>query len=120
MEAKANAKTKLSTDQRDESLAAVKTQYTKSMGCHGSLLWAKVQARLGKLWSLSDMERTGGEPDVVECKSGEFVFMDCTPESPAGRRNVCYARQKLDVVNQTRSDPALRDWSGRFTPECVA
>jgi hypothetical protein len=59
-----------------------------------------------KLWSLAEMERTGGEPDVVghEKKSGEFVFMDCAPESPAGRRGVCFDRQKLDVVNQKRSN----------------
>jgi len=64
-----------------------------------------------------EMERTGGEPDVVGVKSGGFVFMDCAPESPAGRRSFCYDRQKPDVVNQTRSNPALRDWRGQFAPE---
>ena len=66
------------------------------MGRHPGLVWAKVQARLeanpDKLWSLAEMERTGGEPDVVEVKSGECVFMDCAPESPAGRRSLCYDR----------------------------
>jgi hypothetical protein len=61
------------------------------------LVWAKVQARLearpDKLWSLAEMERTGGEPDVVGVKPVEFVFMDCAPESPAGRRSVCYDRE---------------------------
>jgi len=86
----------LSPKQRDELLAALKARFAKNMARHQGLLWAKVQARLeakpDKLWSLAEMERTGGEPDVVGGKSGEFVFMDCAPESLAGRRSVCYDR----------------------------
>ena len=89
----------LSPKQRDELLAALKTRFEKNMGRHQGLVWAKVQARLearpDQLWSLAEMERTGGEPDVVgqDKKTGEFVFMDCALESPAGRRSVCYDRE---------------------------
>jgi hypothetical protein len=89
----------LSPKQRDELLAALRARFEKNMGRHQGLVWAKVQARLAarpdKLWSLHEMERTGGEPDVVgqDTKTGEFVFVDCAPESPAGRRSVCYDRE---------------------------
>lgn len=90
-------KKELSPKQRDELLAALKARFEKNMARHQGLVWAKVQARLetkpDKLWSLAEMERTGGEPDVVGVRSGEFVFMDCSPESPAGRRSVCYDRE---------------------------
>ena len=89
-------KKELSPKQRDELLAALKARFDANMARHPGLVWAKVQARLeakpDKLWSLQEMERTGGEPDVVGVKPGEFVFMDCAPESPAGRRSVCYDR----------------------------
>lgn len=104
-----NSTTKeLSPKQRDELLAALKARFDANKARHQGLVWAKVQARLeaspDKLWSLAEMERTGGEPDVVGVKSGEFVFMDCAPESPAGRRSVCYARAELGVLNQSRSN----------------
>lgn len=89
---------KLSQKQREEMFGALMGLFEKNMNRHRSLDWAKVQARLEahpcKLWSLAEMERTGGEPDVVglDKKSGEFVFMDCSPESPTGRRSVCYDR----------------------------
>jgi len=92
-------KKELSPKQRDELLASLKARFDANKGRHPGLEWAKVQARLeakpDKLWSLAEMERTGGEPDVVghDKKSGEFVFMDCAPESPAGRRSVCYDRE---------------------------
>ena len=90
------AKKDLSPKQREELLGALKDRFEKNMNRHKGLVLAKVQARLEanaeKLWSLAEMERTGGEPDVVglDKKSGEFVFMDCSPESPSGRRSVCY------------------------------
>jgi hypothetical protein len=90
------AKKKLSSDQRQELLSALKTRFEKNMNHHKGLEWSKVLERLeanpDKLWSLSEMERTGGEPDVVgyDKKTGEFIFYDCTAESPKGRRNVCY------------------------------
>ena len=97
MRTNVSAKKTLSPKQRDELLAALQARFDANKARHPGLVWAKVQARLeaksGKLWSLAEMERTGGEPDVVEVKSGEFVFMDCAPESPAGRRSVCYDRE---------------------------
>jgi len=89
----------LSSKQREELFGALKDRFEKTLNRHKGLDWAKVQARLEanaeKLWSLAEMERTGGEPDVVgyDKKSGEFVFMDCAPESPTGRRSVCYDRE---------------------------
>ena len=86
-------KRELSPRQLDESLGALKARFEKNLGRHPGLVWAKVQARLeakpDKLWSLAEMERTGGEPDVVgqDKKSGEFVFMDCSAQSPKGRVN---------------------------------
>lgn len=88
----------LSPKQRDELLATLKARFDANKARHPGLVWAKVQtpleAKPDKLWSLAEMERTGGEPDVVghDKESGEFVFMDCAPESPAGRRSVCYDR----------------------------
>jgi hypothetical protein len=94
-----NVEKELSTKRRDDLLAALKARFEKHMARHQGLVWAKVQAQLeakpAKLWSLAEMERTGGEPDVVgqDKRSGEFVFMDCAPESPTGRRSVCYDRE---------------------------
>jgi hypothetical protein len=119
-----STKKELSPKQRDELLAALKARFDANKGRHPGLVWAKVQARLEanaeKLWSLSEMERTGGEPDVVgqDKKSGEFVFMDCSAQSPKGRVSFCYDRTALDVVNKTRSN--IFGWRGPFTPEFVA
>ena len=96
-------KKKLSPEQREELLRALKIRFEKNMKRHKGLQWAKVQAKLeanaDKLRSLSEMERTGGEPDVVgrEKKTGEYVFYDCSAESPQGRRNVCYDREGLEA-----------------------
>jgi hypothetical protein len=92
-------KSGLSAKQAGELIAALKARFDKNINRHKGLDWAKVQARLeanpDKLWSLYEMERTGGEPDVVgqDKKSGEIIFMDCAPESPGGRRSVCYDRE---------------------------
>ena len=86
----------LPPDQRQELLRVLKARFEKNMNRHIGLEWAKVQPKLeanpDKLWSLNEMERTGGEPDVVgyDKKTGEYIFCDCSPESPKGRRNVCY------------------------------
>jgi hypothetical protein len=102
-------KKELSPEQREELLRALQTRFEKNMNRHKGLAWARVQAKLEanaeKLWSLNEMERTGGEPDVVghDQKTGEYIFYDCSPESPKGRRNVCYdhagqeAREKRGV-----------------------
>ena len=95
-------KKELSPKQRDELLAALKARFEKNMGRHPGLVWAKVQARLEakpeKLWSLAEMERTGGEPDVVgqDKKSGEYIFFDCSEQTPEGRVSLCYDREALD------------------------
>ena len=89
----------LSPEQREELLRVVKARFEENMDRHKGLEWAKLQAKLEanteKLWSLNEMERTGGEPDVVghDKKTGEYIFIDCSAESPKGRRNVCYDRE---------------------------
>ncbi|MBN1352617.1 DUF4256 domain-containing protein [candidate division KSB1 bacterium] len=91
----------LSPTQSAEVLRTLKARFEKNMSRHPELEWAKVQTRLEanpeKLWSINEMERTGGEPDVVghDQKTGEFIFYDCAAESPASRRNVCYDREAL-------------------------
>jgi hypothetical protein len=92
----------LPAGRREELLKILKSRFEKNMNRHKGLEWAKVQARLeantGKLWSLNEMERTGGEPDVVgnDKKTGEYIFYDCSAESPNGRRSICYDREGLD------------------------
>ena len=92
----------LSPKQHAELLGVLQFRFEKNLPRHPGLAWAKVQARLeaspGQLWSLSEMERAGGEPDVVgqEKKTGEYIFMDCSAESPKGRTSVCYDRAALD------------------------
>src|SRR6185295_12994235 len=89
--------------QREELLKALKARFEKNMDRHKGLEWTKVQARLEanaeKLWSLNEMERTGGEPDVVgyDQKTGEYSFYDCSAESPKGRRSVCYDHEALEA-----------------------
>src|SRR5215210_5942891 len=102
-------KKNLSTEQYEELLILLKARFEKNMNRHKGLEWAKVQAKLEaclsgrqtdteKLWSLNEMERTGGEPDVVghDKKTGEYIFYDCSAESPKGRRSVCYDREALE------------------------
>ncbi len=92
----------LTKGQRDELLGTLKNRFEKNMKRHKGLDWGKVRARLDasdeKLWSLNEMERTGGEPDVVDQdkKAGEYVFVDCSEESPSGRTGYCYDREALD------------------------
>ena len=94
-------KKKLSPDQREELLRALKARFEKNMKRHKGLEWTKVQAKLEanpeKLWSLDDMEITGGEPDVVgyDKKTGEYIFYDCSAESPKDRRSLCYDHEAL-------------------------
>ncbi|MGG0934746.1 DUF4256 domain-containing protein [Brevibacillus centrosporus] len=98
----ANHSKELSPEQSQELLQTLKTRFEKNMNRHLGLEWASVQAKLeahpDKLWSLHEMERTGGEPDVVEydATTGEYVFYDCSAESPKGRRSVCYDREALE------------------------
>ena len=96
-------KKELSPEQREALLRILKARFEKNMHRHKGLEWAEVQAKLSanpeKLWSLNEMERTGGEPDVVghDEKTGEFIFYDCSPETPQDRRNVCYDREAREA-----------------------
>src|ERR1700675_2118432 len=93
----------LSKKQREELLETLKARFEKNINRHKGLTWSNVQAKLDaspkKLWSLYEMERTGGEPDVVghDKKTGEYIFYDCSAESPKGRRSVCYDREALEA-----------------------
>lgn len=95
-------KSKLSKEQSAALLSILKERFEKNMNRHKGIEWTKVQAKLEanpeKLWSLNEMEITGGEPDVVgfDKKSGEYVFYDCSPESPKGRRSICYDGEALE------------------------
>lgn len=95
-------KKELSSEQREELIRALKTRFEKNTNRHKGLEWDKLQVKLEanaeKLWSLSEMERTGGEPDVIgfDEKTGEYIFHDCSAESPKGRRSLCYDREALE------------------------
>jgi hypothetical protein len=92
----------ISPEQREDLLKTLRKRFEKNTNRHETIEWAKVQLKLEanpeKLWSLSEMERTGGEPDVVgyDNETGETIFFDCSAESPAGRRNICYDREALE------------------------
>lgn len=96
------SKKKLSAEQKKDLLNALKTRFEKNMQRHKGLAWATIQTRLeangDKLWSLYEMERTGGEPDVVgvDKKTSEYIFYDCSEESPKGRRSICYDHEALE------------------------
>jgi hypothetical protein len=97
-----SSKKELSKAQREELFNTLEDRFEKNKNRHKGIDWASVQAKLeatpDKLWSLNEMEQTGGEPDVVgfDKKSGEYIFYDCAPESPAGRRSLCYDQEALD------------------------
>lgn len=106
---------KLSAAQREEMLGVLKTRFEKNMRRHEGLEWTRVAARLeadpGKLWSLHEMERTGGEPDVVahDKKTGECVFFDCSAQSPEGRTSLCYDREALDARKKFKPKNSAMD-----------
>ena len=110
-----NEKRKLSPEQREELLKTLKARFEKNMNRHKGLEWAKVQAKLEanteKLWSLNEMERTGGEPDVVghDKKTGEYIFYDCSAESPKGRRSVCYDHEALESRKEHKPENSAID-----------
>jgi len=108
-------KKELSPEQRKELLRALKARFEKNINRHKSLEWAQIQGKLEakpeKLWSLNEMERTGGEPDVVgyEKKTGEYIFYDCSAESPKGRRSVCYDREALESRKEHKPEDSAMD-----------
>jgi len=115
-------KKELSREQRDELFKTLNARFENNMNRHKGLEWDKVQAKLEaclsgrqanteKLWSLMEMERTGGEPDVVglDSKTGEYIFFDCSAESPKGRRSVCYDREGLDSRKEYKPENNAMD-----------
>ena len=108
------SKPKLSAEQREQLLRTLKARFEKNMNRHVGVEWTDVQGKLGanpdKVWSLNEMERTGGEPDVVgqDNKTGEYIFWDCSAESPNGRRSLCYDREALEARKEHKpKDSAL-------------
>jgi hypothetical protein len=108
-------KPKLSSEQSEELLKVLKARFEKNMSRHQGLEWASVQAKLEanaeKLWSLNEMEQTGGEPDVVDHdkKSGEYIFYDCSAESPKGRRSLCYDREAHEARKEFKPENTAID-----------
>lgn len=104
------AKKKLSADQQKELVQTLKNRFEKNMTRHKNLAWADVESKLQKapekLWSLHEMEKTEGEPDVVgtDKKSGDIIFMDCCPESPKGRRSICYDHEALEARKEHKPE----------------
>lgn len=126
---KANKKT-LSREVREDLLAALETRFNKNANRHKGLEWAKVQAKLEgasdnyrneKLWSLHEMETTGGEPDVVgfDRKTGEFIFFDCSAETPKGRRSVCYDGEALESRKEHKPKNSALDMAAAMGIELL-
>jgi hypothetical protein len=118
-------KKELSTKQREELLNALKARFEKNMDRHKGLEWAKVQAKLEanteKLWSLNEMERTGGEPDIIghDRKTGEYIFYDCSEESPQGRRSFCYDRKALESRKEHKPENSALDMAASMGIELL-
>jgi Protein of unknown function (DUF4256) len=118
-------KKNLSPEQREELLRTLKDRFEKNMNRHKGLEWAKVQAKLeanaAKLWSLNEMERTGGEPDVVghDKKTGEYIFYDCSAESPKDRRSVCYDREALKARKENKPKDSAIDMAAAMGIELL-
>jgi Protein of unknown function (DUF4256) len=111
--------------QREDLLRALKSRFEKSMHRHKGIEWTKVQAKLEatpeKLWSLNEMERTGGEPDVVgqDKKTGEYIFFDCSAQSPAGRRSLCYDREGLESRKEHPPETSASDMAAAMGVELL-
>jgi hypothetical protein len=106
---KENKKSSLTKDEREDLLSTLRLRFEKNPKRHKGIEWSKVEAKLtdtAKLWSLNEMERTGGEPDVVgfDKSTGEYVFYDCSAESPKGRRSICYDHEALEARKENKPD----------------
>ncbi len=118
-------KKQLSPKQREELLKVLKARFEKNLNRHKGLDWVKVQSRLEanaeKLWSLNEMERTGGEPDVVghDKKTGEYIFFDCSAQSPKGRVSFCYDREALDSRKEHKPKNSVMDMAGEMGVELL-
>ncbi|MEO9031606.1 MAG: DUF4256 domain-containing protein [Ginsengibacter sp.] len=115
MNNKKDTKKQLSSQEVDELLSILKVRFEKNIKRHNGIAWTKVQAKLTgnieKLWSLNEMERTGGEPDVVDQdkKTGEYLFYDCSAESPKGRRSLCYDHEALESRKESKPENNAMD-----------
>ena len=122
----AKTEKKLSAKQREELLSGLKARFEKNLNRHSGLEWAKVAARLDakpeKLWSLHEMEKTGGEPDVVghDPKTGEYIFYDCSAESPQGRTSFCYDREALDSRKEHKPANNVMDMAAAMGIELLS
>jgi hypothetical protein len=120
-----NSNKKLSPEKGEELITALKARFEKNMNRHKGIEWVKVQAKLEanteKLWSLNEMERTGGEPDVVgqDKKTGEYIFYDCSAETPKGRRSVCYDREALESRKEHKPENNAIDMAGAMGIELL-
>ena len=120
-----SGKKALSPMQREQLLRALKARFEKNMNRHKGLGWAEVQVKLEakaeKLWSLNEMERTGGEPDVVghDKKTGEYIFYDCSAESPKGRRSLCYDREALESRKENKPKDNAMDMAAALGIELL-
>jgi hypothetical protein len=119
------SKPKLSPGQREALLGALKARLEKNMNRHKGLEWPQVEAKLeadaDKLWSLNEMERTGGEPDVVghDKKTGEYMFYDCSAESPKARRSLCYDREALEARKENKPKGSATDMAAAMGVELL-
>jgi hypothetical protein len=124
---KIETKKELSQEQREELLRELKGRFEKNMNRHKGLEWSKVKAKLDlpaggeKLWSLGEMERTGGEPDVVgyDKTTGEYIFFDCALESPKGRRSICYDREALESRKENKPENSAIDMAAAMGIEIL-
>jgi hypothetical protein len=120
-----NAKKELSSAEHEKLLATFKSRFEKNPRRHLGLEWSKVSAKLEtageKLWSLNEMETTGGEPDVVghDKKTGEYIFFDCSPESPKGRTSFCYDREALDSRKEHKPKNSVVDMAAAMGVELL-
>jgi len=118
-------KKKLSSKEGKELLGALKARFEKNMSRHKALEWAEVEAKLegyaGKLWSLNEMEESGGEPDVVgyDTQTGEYIFFDCSAETPTGRTSVCYDREGLDSRKEHKPQNTAMDMAAAMGIELL-
>lgn len=116
----------LSSEQREDLLKTLQARFEKNRNRHTGLEWDQVQAKLDanpeKLWPLSEMERTGGEPDVIGCdnQTDEYIFCDCSAESPDGRRNVCYDRAALDSRKTAKPENSAVDMAAAMGIEILS
>ncbi|NUM80075.1 DUF4256 domain-containing protein [bacterium] len=123
---KTKSNKKLSAEQAEKLFSILKTRFEKNINRHKGFEWAKIQTKLetnaDKLWSLHEMERTGGEPDVVgfDKKTGEYIFYDCSAESPDGRRSFCYDRKALDSRKEHKPKNSAMDMAAGMGIEILS